>query len=485
MNSFRRQFFRFRSGPGLLAAVLAGCGGGAGPGEPGPSARPPIVLFSIDTLRADRLGCYGAERATSPRIDAFAGEAVRFAETIAQAPLTAPSHMSIFTSLYPPVHRVVNYERKDREPAALDDALVTLPRFLHDRGYLTVGLTGGGQVAGELGFDRGFDYYGDDFLFWENDGGRYRPTLESLAPIEEALRDRIGESRREGRPLFLFLHHYLCHDPYVKGPDEYRQKFLGDPVAGLPRRAEDLDFSVKFSGVRAQFFGKADPGNPAHLRQYLALYDGGVLFADAVFGRIVDLLREEGIYDDALVVLVADHGEEFLEHGGILHSHLFRETLHVPLIVKFPGGRFAGHSVERPVESFDIFPTVADWLGLKDELPQVQGRSLLPLVRGDGGFEGSPVSFSGSLHSVRFSRGGYTYSSQSRGRTPEWLFGAGDVGERRNLAPEKPELAADLRRRAREIVEENRAWRQKLVAGGSERGAALSPERVRQLRALG
>lgn len=485
MSTRRRKFFlqanSFRFWPVLLPVALIWSGCENHPrATNSPAALPPIILFSIDTLRADHLGCYGYRRETSPRIDSFAQDAVLFQETIAQAPYTAPSHMSIFTSLYPPVHRLINFKSDTRPGAAMNKTIVTLPQFLQAQGYLTIGLTGGAQLDGGRGFAQGFDYYGNDFYSWE---GEMRPTMEGLSAIKGTIKHWLRESRRENRPLFLFLHHYICHDPYVKGPPEYRQKFLDQRGGGLPRSVDDLDLPRR--GIRKQFFGKADWQNPDHLQHYIALYDGGVYFSDAVFGELMDLLKEEGLFDPALIVLFSDHGEEFLEHGGYLHSQLFRETLRVPLIVKFPGGEAAGRTVERPVEALDIFPTIADFLGMADKLPPVQGHSLLPVVRGKPGYEGSPVSFSNCLNWVRFCSDGYTFSNQPTGETPEWLFADGDIEENRNLAEVEKEVVSSMRTRAREIMEENRAFREKLVLEEDGRERQPSPEVINQLRSLG
>ncbi len=479
-----RQNYRqaIRAGVGFCFLLLATTNCGRSENRDRDKSLPdtPIIIFSIDTLRADHLGSYGYPRDSSPRIDSFARSGVSFHEAFAQAPTTAPSHMSIFTSLYPPAHRIKNTYRTGE---VLNAEIVTLPEFLQENGYLTVGLTGGIQVREESGFGRGFDYFGYDFYEWEDWNGEMRPTLENLTPIKNSIRKWIQKSRQSGQPLFLFLHHFICHDPYLKGPDEYRQKFLDRPVAGLPRSVDDLDLSA--GHIKDQFFENADPRNPAHIQHYLDLYGGGVLFSDVVFEEIMELLKEEGIYDPALIILFSDHGEEFFEHGGYRHFELFREVLRVPLIFKFPGDWQGGRIINQTVECLDIFPTLADYLGLSAKLPPIQGQSLLPLIRGEPGYAGIPVSFSNCLKYIRFSADGYTYSNKPTQGVPEWLFAGDDIEESRNLAETEKETLQSMRERAGELMLETLAFRDKVARGEDDQAIESSPELIRQLRALG
>jgi len=463
-----------------LGLILA-----AGCSKPAPRDTPPIILFSIDTLRADHLSCYGYERPTSPTLDYLAEGGVLFEETIAQAPLTAPSHMSILTSLYPPVHGIRNYGDGILTTAALPEEIVTLPQFLRENGYLTYGFTGGAQIDGERGFARGFDYYGADFLTWENDRGRHQPDPDNFGELGKKIRQAVRRSRTEGKPLFLFLHHYLCHDPYVKGPEEIRQKFLDPPVPGLVKSAEDLDFTDNPKAVREQFLAGADPGNPEHYRHFIALYDGGVYLSDLTLARILDLLQEEGIGEEALLVVTGDHGEEFYEHQGVFHFQLFREVLHVPLVMRFPHGKYGGQRITQTVRSIDIFPTIADYLGLAGELPPIQGKSLLPAIAEGETFEGKPVSFSDDNEAVRFSEGNYTYSDHDRHGTPEWLFAQGDAAEANNLAKQEQEVTEEMRRRAQAIRAGTEEFRRELVGDSVPDQVTVSPEQIEQLRALG
>ncbi len=472
------------AGLASLAALL-----GAGCGREAP--RTPVILFSIDTLRADRLGCYGYPRPTSPRIDEFARDAVLFESVLAPAPETAPSHMSIFTALSPAVHGVRNY-RIDLTNGSvekvrgrtLSNRIKTLPEFLKAHGYLTLGLHGGGQIGEGMGFGRGFDLFDPAFDRWFRDEKGYLAQVDDLEGIEAELRRWIRRSREEGKPLFCFLHHYACHDPYLSGPEEIRQRFLTAPVPGLPRTAADIDFTDQTLNIREQFFRNIDPERAEHRWHFSDLYDGGVLLSDLVFGRILDLLREEGIYEEALVILLSDHGEEFYEHRGGLHWTLFRETIQVPLIIKFPGGDHGGKRVSVPVQALDVFPTVATALGLDLDERSLQGTSLLPLLTG-GGYRGNPVSFSGDALNLRFSQDGYTYMDQRIHHVKRRLFAESDPLERENLAEQLPEVLNRMREEARRIKAEHRARAQEIHAGEEPAASEADGAKLRELRALG
>ena len=202
--------------------------------SPGPAPRPNIILISLDTLRADRLGCYGCPTGTSPNIDAFSRDSVQFMQAISQAPTTTTSHMSLFTGLLPPVHRVSSWLRvpnlaKRFDLSTLGADIPTLAQYLKENGYLAVGLHNGGHVASFFGFDRGFHLYTDKSIKWE----QLYQRSSSLKAIESSFR----QSSNERKPLFLFLHTYTCHDPYIKAPRVIRERFLPNPEPHLPTQS--------------------------------------------------------------------------------------------------------------------------------------------------------------------------------------------------------------------------------------------------------
>ena len=291
----------------------------------------PIVLVSIDTLRADHLPAYGYRQVETPAIDALRRDGVLFARAYAPVPLTFPSHASLLTGLLPAQHGV-----RDNTGYLLDTkSLPYLPRQLHARGYATAAAVSALVLARGTGLGEGFDLYEDSFTWQAGTllGQVQRPGGESLAAVRGWLRSRGP------RPFFLFLHLYEPHSPYL--PPE--------PFAG----------------------------------RYASPYDGEIAAADAIFGELVAELRALGVYERALLLLLSDHGEGLGEHGEQEHGILlYREALQVPLLLKLPGGRAAGATVETPVQLLDVVPTLLPLAGAAPD-PRQHGVSLLARVAGD------------------------------------------------------------------------------------------------------
>ncbi len=307
-----------------------------------PPQRPNIVVYLIDTLRADHLGVYGYERPTSPNIDRFAADAVLFTAARAQSSWTRPAVVTLLTGLLPQSHGVEG--RAD----VLPDSVGTLAEILAGEGYETVGVVTNGNVGATFGLDQGFDHF--------------RHLSESSERTEmHRLSDHLNEwvfrwlAGREdaGRPFFLYAHATDPHLPYTP-PEPFLGRFAAgvDPSIGLRENARAIT-----EGREA----------PEDVRAALVdLYDGEIAFNDHHFGRLLDHLTARGLYDSSLIVLVADHGEEFLDHGGWEHGKtLYSEQLHVPLIVKLPGGEAAGTRVETTAGQVDVLPTILDVLAVE------------------------------------------------------------------------------------------------------------------------
>ncbi|MDP8225909.1 MAG: sulfatase [Candidatus Lernaella stagnicola] len=310
----------------------------AAPPEPAPAN---VVIISLDTLRADRLGAYGYPRGLTPHLDKFAAEAVLFEQCIAPAPYTAPSHASLFTGVIPSDHGC--FLRRGQKTVQMSEkinrAVRTAAEMMQQAGYRTASVNGGLQVSPVFGFDRGFADY-------DCDTERRFDEASRLA-LEKLTKDRF----------FFFLHSYEIHAPYRPPADDLAR--LGSYEGPLdPTRIDGEDLvnihyqKIKLSGADQQ--------------HVINCYDAEVISADRGVGRFLDGLAARDLYDDSLIVVTSDHGEELGEHGKwALHSHtLYDELLHVPLLVKFPKGRFGGTRVPEQVRLIDVLPTIVAAIGL-------------------------------------------------------------------------------------------------------------------------
>ena len=328
-----------------------------------------VIIFDIDTLRADHLGCYGYDRPTSPHIDRLASEGVLFEWAFAQGPNTPPSQTSILTSLYPSRHGRLS---------ALDvlaEEITTFAEVMADGGFTTAAFVDGGNMAAASGLDQGFDTY------------RARPTggFDVIGPrVIRWLRRHAEED------FFLLVHTYDTHSPYDP-PEPHRSMFVDDARPTTPGFEPTTDALTDVM-IRARR-GEQNILSTEDIAYTIALYDGGVHFVDDWIGRFVTELKGMDVFDRATIVLLSDHGEEFQEHGSVLHEKLYTTVARIPLIIRPPGGRQALR-VPQIVESIDVMPTILEMVGLDLPSTPIQGESLVPLMRGDA--EGPFVAFSES-----------------------------------------------------------------------------------------
>jgi arylsulfatase A-like enzyme len=399
-----------------------------------PGIRPPtrrnVILISLDTLRADRVGVYGAYRPTTPSIDALASRSVVFTNAWSVWPETCGSHMSLFTSRYPSQHGVTNILTT---PAA---SVELLGERLRRDGYLTRAFTENGNVWAHAGFARGFSAYTE----------RRSADRVYRGEIVETFGDatRWLETHAD-RTFFLFVHTYEVHTPY-EPPAEYATLFADIPAreSGYPNVARDA-----------------------------LLYDRETRFTDVQVGKFVETIERLGLADKTIVIILSDHGEEFGEHGFAGHMRsLYREALHVPLIIWAPG-LLAPARIDAPANLIDIPPTVLDLL----ELPADGGHhgvSLAAAARGAGGVpDDRPIfgEFLDRLVSVR-QDGRTAIMNLKDGATT--CYGADDPGEQRPLAS-CPDLAG--------LIAEHRAT---AVPVGTNRPAPpIDPRMAAKMRALG
>jgi arylsulfatase A-like enzyme len=372
-----------------LSVVITGCGA---------ESRLNVILISLDTLRADHLGCYGYSRSTSPFLDQLAERGTLFETAIVQLPGTLPSHMSMFTGLYPNEHGVFPPN------GVLRSNIPTLPEILHNSGYRTAGFTEGGFVAGHFGFDRGFDRFDDEV-----------PKLTNDVEVVFSRGLEFLQEARGSQPFFLFLHTYAIHDPYypplpyttlyldgLGTPESYEDQFgfyrHSEMPLMTPERANE--HSRVFNATRNLINRGLPPGadlptgphlvaenrsetrniTPEALAYYTSLYDASINYVDDVLRAFFGSLEKLAVLDDTIIIITSDHGEEFLEHGKLAHEQVYQECLHVPLIILSPEHE-KGRRVQDIVRSIDFAPTIYELTRVVPPTP-VSGLSLVPLLEG-------------------------------------------------------------------------------------------------------
>ena len=412
--------FGMTRGPLVLALVfLAGCGGVR------PRAGQNLLVVTIDTLRADRVGAYGYREARTPHLDRLASEGVVFEDVTAQVPVTLPSHASLFTGLLPPTHGV-----RDNTYFRLDTEARTLAEVLKAQGYETAAFVSAFVLDSSFGLDQGFDVYDDEVAGRADSAGTIAERRGEL--VTRAFASWL-EKRSSGRPFFAWLHYFDPHLPYA-------------PPSPYP------------------------PG-----------YDGEIAYADAQVGRVLEALDASGLGKDTLVVVTSDHGESLGEHGEKSHGFfVYDSTLRVPLILKSAASLPEGERIAAPVRTIDIFPTVLE--ALRVAVPEAsQGRSLLSLLRGEAA-EAAPAYAECYVSELNFGwaplvairEEGHKYIEAPR---PELYDLEADPGETENLVESDPERARRMRSRLAELVEA-------LPPSLSSRSQP-DPETVARLRSLG
>ena len=402
---------------------------------------PNIILITLDTTRADRMGFLGSDRGLTPNLDALAKRSVVFTRTYAQVPLTTPSHATLLTGTYPQFSHIEDLG------SPLTKDLPYLPDLLRHHGYHTAAFVGAeilDPASTAPGFDRGFDFYDADFHRRKPGADRYK-TIERRA---EDVADRaLGWlSRTQQRPFFIWIHFYDPHDPY-------------------------------------------DPPEPFKTRYASAPYDGEIAYVDSIVGSVMEVLQRHALYQHAVIAIAADHGEAFGEHGEERHGvFLYDETIHVPLLVKLPDEKFAGRRVENRVALAEVAPTLLEAAGISAPA-EMQARSLLPLI--DAAKPGAAATTDGPDRSI-YSETNYAHRTFGWAELRSWRTGkylyvqapkpelydqSSDPGALKNLAAASKAVTDTL-------SSQLNVFRQKTSRAETQQ-AKLDPAQAEKLRALG
>ena len=447
-----------------LALWLAVGLGGCGPKQTWPGA--PVIVISLDTLRADHLSVYGYERPTSPQLEGFAREAVVFDRFYHSGGGTLPSHLSLMTSLTPITHGIAPSESTDN---VLHSNRETLAEVLQDAGYRTAAFTDGGWVRAKFGFAQGFDVY--------DDAAGHFPVI--LPKVDQWLTENHAE------PFFLFVHSYDIHSKTKQLPYECPEPFVSRFTSGL---------DVEFDGCRGELCatrlladlnrrlqaGEITPDQaftPEELELVKALYDGCIRYADDRVASLFGRLRELQIYDRSLIVVLSDHGEEFLEHGMLIHDQGgYEELARIPLLIKFPDGTFGGLRASQIAAMVDVLPTILDAVGVESP-PHAQGKSLLPAI-----VDGESVQDAMHMYNV-IATDRWKLLEGSR----ELFDLENDPEETENVWDQNPEVVKQLLDQLdtwkRRDIKNRRDFERSVAA--TEGDVELTQEEIEELRALG
>jgi len=374
-----------------------------------------IILFTIDTLRADHLECYGYQNVKTPNINRLAAEGILFEQTISQAPLTLPSHSSIFTGANPLYHGI-----RDNGGFYLDEAHITLAEALKNKGYSTGAFVGAFVLDSRWGLDQGFDYYYDNF-----DLTKYKKI--SLDAVQRRGDEVIAEAykwleKKVQEKFFAWIHLYDPHTPYDP-PEPYKTEYKGRPYS---------------------------------------LYDGEIAYVDELIGEFRNFLEERGLLEKTLIVFTADHGESLGEHKESAHGFFIYDcAIRVPLLLRFPQKKFLGKTINTQVRSIDIMPTVLHLINT--EIPEgVQGESLLSLILRENDEGGDFFSAYSETYWPRYHYGWSELKSFREGPfkfidapKPELYNIMEDPGELNNLLETEGEIAQRMKKELDTYIEKS------------------------------
>ena len=387
-----------------------------------------VILITLDTVRADRMGFLGSQRGLTPNLDTLAAQSIVFSRAYSQVPLTNPSHATILTGTYPQFHHVNDFA------IPLTKDLPDLPQILHEHGYATAAFVGAAVLdprGTAPGFDRGFDTY-------DADTQSFRP---GSMVIEHAM---AWLKQHHHGPFFIWVHLYDAHAPYIS-PEPFKSRYPKEP------------------------------------------YDASIAYADSVVGDMLKQVRAMTLYDNTVIALMSDHGEAFGEHGEREHGYfLYDETIHVPLLIKLPAQHFGGKQIEKRAGLVDVAPTILQAVDIPVP-PAMQGHPLLPLVQETGG-AGESLIDRPVYSETDYPYLAYGWSPLRSLRSNKYLFveaprqelydQSSDPAAEHNLSASSPAVTDTLKSTLD-------AFRSKTANSGEIPKAIVDAQQVKKLNALG
>jgi arylsulfatase A-like enzyme len=450
----RRDVIKYGLYGGLSAGLLPVLLSCAGEGQY--TKFPNIIVISIDTLRADHLGCYGYGRATSPTLEKFASKSMLFEDTSAPSPWTLPSHGSLLTGLYPSSLGLTTKQN------ALPSDAKTLARILSKYNFDTGAFVNGTYVSKKFGFNKGFDTF--EYIPNPNDAKGTAPMIIRL--VKKWL------DRHQKKQFFLFVHFFDVHSNYSSLP-YYEKQFTG-PYEGV--------FNGSTQQLKDVREGKLSLDN-SDAKHLIDLYDAGIRQLDDRLKVLFDFLEQKGLLENSYVVITSDHGEEFLEHGGILHSKThYQEVMHVPLIIRGPKIP-PGLRIKEIVSLVDVMPTILGLLGIPS-LSGFDGYDLRPLWQES--CARLPERFVFAEADIDNVRDNIKLAVRSRQHKLHYDILSKKI-ELYNLAEDPQELTSIYHEHtalSKLLFQELRNFMQSSTKKG-QKAAPLSPEELQRLKSLG
>lgn len=325
-----------------------------------------VILITISTLRANHVTCLGYSRDTTPNYDEFAKQNILFTNAFATSGWMMPAHGSIFTSLYPGTHGATHIDKN------LNEDPNTLAEILTSNGYCCAGFSCDPRLDREHGFGQGFDLYDDYSVLLMLDGLTF--GTEKLDINKQRTNALINDAaigwlnKNTHKPFFLFVHYYDNHWDYLP-PSPYDK--LYDPNYNGKIDGKEISKEPLYS----------NPPDKMDIEHIIALYDGEVKQTDSDLGEMLKYLKKKGFYDNSIIIVMSDHGEQFYEHGNTSHQGLWDELVHIPLSISIPGASVKDKKINSLISQMDIMPTILDYLGMPIPV-QCRGKSFKPVIEG-------------------------------------------------------------------------------------------------------